>query len=141
MTTDSALVPANDAARLAALSRYQQLSTPGEEMFNNLVGLTAKLLAAPIALVSLVEQDSVFFLGNVGLPGAERVARHQSLCSVAVLDEETTVFENLSERPCALVDASVSRALNLEFYAGHPLRTADGYHIGSVNHRPDPRDD
>lgn len=126
------LIPDDDAQRLEALGRYRQLSTQGEEVFNDLVRLTAKLFGAPIALVSLVEQDAVVFAGNEGLPGAEQVPRGDSLCSVAILQEETTVFENLAEEPCSLINPFVARALNLHFYAGHALRTPDGYAIGSL---------
>ena len=126
------LIPADDQARLQALGRYQHLSNLGEPFFNELVRLTAKLFAAPIALVSLVEERTVLFAGNVGLPGAERVARDISLCSVAILQEETTVFENLTEQPCTLTDPFLLRALHLNFYAGHALRTTDGHAIGSL---------
>ena len=132
MASLSALLPANESARLAALGQYQHLSTLGEPLFDELVGLTARLFAAPVALVSLVEEATVRFVGNVGFPGAEQVARQQSLCSVAILHEETTVFENLVDKPCELVDPFVSRANNLQFYAGHALRTPEGYAIGSL---------
>jgi hypothetical protein len=126
------LIPADDEARWRALGRYQQLSTLGEPLFNELVRLAAKLFAAPIALVSLVEEHSVSFPGNVGLPEAERVARNISMCSVAILQEETTVFADLKAEPCTLTDPFLVRALNLQFYAGHALRTADGFAIGTL---------
>ena len=126
------LIPTNDEARLQALGRYQQLSTLGEPLFNELVRLAAKLFAVPIALVSLVEEHSVSFPANVGLPEAERVARNISMCSVAILQDETTVFANLKEQPCTLTDPFLVRALNLQFYAGHALRTPDGFAIGTL---------
>ncbi|HEX8427030.1 GAF domain-containing protein [Hymenobacter sp.] len=132
MNSFSSLIPFDDALRLEALHQYQHLSTLGEEFFDDLVCLTAKLFGAPIALVSFVEKDTVLFAGNVGLPGAKRVARHESLCSVAILHEETTVFESLADDPCVLVDPGVGQSLNLQFYAGHPLRTAEGHAIGSL---------
>jgi len=132
MASLSALLPANEAARLAALGHYQHLSTLGEPLVEELVALTAKLFAAPVALVSLVEAATVRFVGNIGLPGTEQIDRQQSLCAVAILHEETTVFENLVDEPCDLVDPFVSRANNLLFYAGHALRTPEGYGIGSL---------
>lgn len=126
------LIPDEDDARLQALVRYQQLSAEGEPFFNELVRLTAQLFGVPIALVSLVEQNTVQFPGNVGLPEAGRVARNISLCSVAILQQETTVFENLAEQPCSLTDPYLVRALHLRFYAGHALRTPDGHALGSL---------
>ncbi|UOQ71749.1 GAF domain-containing protein [Hymenobacter cellulosilyticus] len=101
-------------------------------MFDDLAALTAKLFRTPIALVSLVEEDSVWFKANFGLPDAGRVGRTESLCSVAILHNQVTVFENLSTHPCTLVDPSVQQALHMEFYAGHPLQTPEGYNIGSL---------
>ena len=132
METFNTLFPADDQERLQALGRYQQLSPIGEPFFNELVRLTAKLFAVPIALVSMVDEHTVHFPGNVGLPDAGRVARNISLCSVAILQEETTVFNDLVEQPCTLTDPFLVRALHLRFYAGHALRTADGYAIGSL---------
>jgi hypothetical protein len=96
------------------------------------VRITARLFQVPIALMSLVEEDEVLFKGNFGLPGAERVGRHLSLCSTAVLRDETVVFRDLEADPCLLTDPFVARQLNLRFYAGHALKTSDGYNIGTL---------
>ncbi|MFD1466966.1 GAF domain-containing protein [Hymenobacter caeli] len=126
------LIPAYEPHRLEALRRYQVLSVPGQQLFNDLVGIVAKLFGVPIALVSLVEAEEVVFAGNVGLPGLERVARPDSLCSVAILQDGVTVYENLLARPCHLTSPGAAAALNLQFYAGQPLRSADGYPIGTL---------
>ena len=132
MLTPSALIPANDPQRLQALLPYLSLGTEPDAVFDDIVRLTAKLFQVPIALVSLVEEDSVWFKANFGLPGAVRVNRDQSICSVAVLREDTTVYEDLRQQPCHLTDPKVAEALALRFYAGHPLRTQDGHQIGAL---------
>ncbi|MDF7814830.1 GAF domain-containing protein [Hymenobacter sp. YC55] len=132
MSSFSSLIPLNDVARLEALHQYQHLSVFGEELFDDLVHLTAKLFMAPIALVSLVEKDTVQVISFAGIPDSERIGRHESLCSVAILHEGTTVFESLADTPCPLIDPWVIECLNLQFYAGHPLRTPRGYAIGNL---------
>jgi len=131
-TLPASLIPENDAARLLELHRYQVLEATNERIFDELAALTARLFRTPISLISLVDKDEVVFRGNYGLPGAERVARNLSLCSVGVLQNDTVVFENLTEKPCELTDPSVARQLNLQFYAGHPLHSANGYNIGTL---------
>jgi GAF domain-containing protein len=132
MSLPITLVPATDSHRLAALAPYLLLGSAPDAVFDEVVRLTAKLFQVPIALVSLVEEGSVWFKANFGLGDAERVARNESICSVAILQDETTVYHDLSREPCHLTDPSVARAQNLRFYAGHPLRTADGQAIGAL---------
>src|SRR6185436_6974562 len=50
------------------------LDTPPEQAFDRLTGLAARLLGAPVALVTLLGEDRVFFKSAVGLaePWASR---------------------------------------------------------------------
>jgi GAF domain-containing protein len=132
MLLPDSLIPANDALRLQALAPYLTLGSTPDPVFTEMGRLTAQLFAVPIALVSLVEKDSVWFTVNEGLPGHERVARQESMCSVAILQEETTIYEDLRAEPCRLTDPQVAETLHLRFYAGHPLLTAEGHAIGTL---------
>lgn len=132
MPLPDSLIPSHDPQRLAALAPYLLLGNAPDAVFDELVRLTAKLFNVPIALVSFVEEGSVWFKANFGLPGAERVARNESMCSVAILQEETTVYEDLLREPCQLTEPTVVSALQLRFYAGHPLLTKTGQAIGSL---------
>jgi hypothetical protein len=60
-------VPESEATRLAALRRLQVLDTPEEEAFDGIARMAAKLCAAPIAAVSLVDASRVWFKARVGL--------------------------------------------------------------------------
>lgn len=126
------LIPKNDDERLLALAPYRMLGTAPDAIFDEVVRLTAKLFNVPIALVSLVEEGTVWFKANFGLAGAERVARNESVCSVAILQDDTTIYTNLKAAPCHLTEPGVAEALHLRFYAGHPLRTTAGYNIGAL---------
>ena len=131
MGTPSHLLDPNEDQRLAALQAYQVAGDA--PFFDEFVRLTGKLFQVPIALVSLVEADTVWFRGNAGLPEAPaRVPRSGSLCSVAALSDETTMFQDLVDRPCALIDPAAVDALGLRFYAGFPLLTAAGEAVGTL---------
>ncbi|GGG37583.1 GAF domain-containing protein [Hymenobacter glacieicola] len=130
MATPSRLLPDNEPQRLAALQAY--LVSGDAPFFDEFVRLTGKLFQAPIALVSLVEADAVWFRGNAGLDAPERMPRGESLCSAAILSHEATVFEDLSRQPCTLVSPAAVDALGLRFYAGYPLHTSTGHAVGTL---------
>lgn len=127
----TSLLPLPETLRLQALHPYQLFNTMQDETFTELVRLTAKLFNVPIGIVAFVEQEEVRFGLNYGLdPAIDRVNRWETLCSVAMLHEETTVFGNLREQPCDLINPALVQQMNLGFYAGSALRTSDGYSIG-----------
>lgn len=130
--TDISVIPDNDAARITALRRYEILDTPPENAFNNIVNVACRAFNIPIALVSFVDKDRVFFKANKGMAGINNVDREKSICSLAVLNDEVTVFENALKEPCLLSNPLVIGEFGLRFYAGAPLKTHDGYNIGTL---------
>jgi hypothetical protein len=101
--------------------------------FEEFIRVVAKLFSVPIAVISLVEADTVWFKAQIGLPSnTTHVPRPDSLCSVAILQEETTVFEDWQQNLCTLVNTDAMLQLNLQFYAGHPLRNSSGEAIGAL---------
>jgi hypothetical protein len=132
LTEHPELIPLYEPQRLDALSDYQVLSQPGQPLFNDLVHIMAQLFRVPVALVSLVREHDVLFAGSTGLPPeATTVPRSQSICSVAILQDGLTLYRDLLQRPCHLVDSSTVRNLDLNFYAGKSLYSSSGYPIGS----------
>lgn len=126
------IIPADDDERIKALKAYQILNSAPEGFFNNLAHIVAKSFDTPIALISLVDKEEVFFKANVGMEDTTHVPRGVSLCSLAVLDKEPTIFENALEEPCLLANPLVAGSFGLRFYAGAPIITPDGFNIGTV---------
>jgi GAF domain-containing protein len=126
------IIPANETERLKALESFKIVDTAPEGFFNNLASIIARTFDTPIALVSFVKSDEVFFKANVGMEGTTHVPRGISLCSLAILEPEPTIFENAPEEPCLLSNPLVAGEFGLKFYAGAPIITPDGYHIGTV---------
>lgn len=126
------ILPPNEEERLAALHRYALLDSAPETNFDNLAHIIADDFHVPIALISLVDRYQVFFKANVGLKGVKKADREVSLCSIAVLADHPTVFENTLEEPCLMANPLVHGELGVRFYAGAPLITPDGYNIGVV---------
>ncbi|MGZ8545654.1 MAG: GAF domain-containing protein, partial [Flavisolibacter sp.] len=126
------IIPSNENERLAALRSYNLLNSPPEEAFQNLVNLVAEYFNVPIALISLVDEKEVFFKAGVGMDGVRKTSRGVSLCSLAILSDETTVIDNPAGDPCLMTNPLVHGAFGLRFYAAAPLITPNGYRIGAV---------
>lgn len=126
------IIPSDDEQRIDALKRYKIFNTPAEGAFDNVAKLAAQIFKVPISLISLVGADEVFFKANIGMGNARSTARGVSLCSLAVLDPEVTVFENAMDEPCLLANPNVAGEFGLRFYAGAPLITHDGFPIGTL---------
>lgn len=121
----------DEQLRLEALRPYQLFNTMQDETFTELVRLTAKLFNVPVGIIAFVEEETVRFGLNHGLPAdLDRVNRWETLCSVAMLNESVSVYEDLRNRPCDLIDPILVNKLKLGFYAGTTLRTSAGFPIG-----------
>ncbi|MBF9142084.1 GAF domain-containing protein [Hymenobacter properus] len=127
------LIPANDAARLQDLASYQLLDARSEKVLDDVVAATARLFGVSNAMLSIVEKDTVLVKAPYNLPvPIERVPREQSICSSTILQDDTAVFEDLARATIPGVDTSLLLQLGLSFYAGHNLRTPEGYNLGSL---------
>lgn len=58
---DPAFRPANDSPRILALRRFKIFNTPSEEIFSAYMGLAALTFKTPIALMSFVDAEQVFY--------------------------------------------------------------------------------
>ena len=109
---------------------YQKLGNLQDQLLDELVALAANLCRVPIAFISLLEEQTVWFKHTVGWAGAERLPVGYTLCSVALLQQTPTLFLDLKQEPCGQIDSREIEALGLHFYLGVPLRTAQGKSFG-----------
>lgn len=136
------LDPVRDVGRLAALAELNLLDSPPEEPFDRLAELAATILAAPIALVSLVDRDRQFFVSCPGLPEPWRTAREtplsHSFCQHAVRTGEPLIIDDARRDPKFAENSAVDE-LGVIAYAGIPLITSSGFVLGSfcvIDHQP-----
>jgi len=130
--TPEALLPANDADRLAKLRRYEILDTPEEETFDKIAILAAEIFDTSSAYVTFVDKDRVFFKANVSALQGNEVPRAHSFCSLAILHTAPTVIEDTFNHPEFLENPFVTAQGGIRFYAGAPLLTSDGFRLGTV---------
>lgn len=121
----------NEAARLAAVCRYDILDTPPDGAFDNITSLAARVLVVPYAMVSIVDQDRVWFKSRHGLD-LQQVDRSTSLCNAAISKDTPTVIRDTMLDAGALANPLVTGKFGLRFYAAAPLTTTDGHTLGTL---------
>jgi two-component sensor histidine kinase len=121
-----------EAARLAAVRRYAVLDTPPDGAFDRIAGLAARLLETPIAIISIVDEDRIWFKSHEGLDGVAEIPRDPGLCASAILHNGPWILNDASVEPVALANPLVAGEFGLRFYAGIPLRTQDGHGLGTL---------
>lgn len=130
MKTDVVL-PANEPERLEALRRYLILDTPPEGAFDHITAIASELLQVPIAIVSLVDHDRIWFKSHHGLDACQ-TGRDIGLCASAILSPEFYQITDAKVDLRALTNPLVAGEFGLRFYAAAPLRTRDGFNLGTL---------
>lgn len=128
---DSVTVLENERARMEEVARYEILDTPPDGAFDRITALAARLFAVPVAIVSVVDHDRIWFKSHHGLH-IDQVERAPGLCASAVLQDGPWVVEEARKDPRALANPLVASDFGLQFYAGVPLRTKEGHNLGTL---------
>lgn len=116
--------------RIEALKRYEILDTPQDGSFNKLTALAAQIFNVPIAIVSLVDVDRIWFKAHYGI-SIDQIERTPGLCSSAILSDDVYLVEDARNDPRSLTNPLVAGDFGLQFYAATPLKTFDGYNLGT----------
>ncbi|MFN3756346.1 MAG: ATP-binding protein [Flavobacterium sp.] len=117
--------------RVEALRKYDILDTPPDGTYDRIVKLVAKLLNVPIAIVSLVDTDRIWFKSAFGL-NVQQIPREEGLCASAIFSKDFYMVENALKDPRTLKNSLVTSEFGLRFYAAVPLTTSNGYNLGTL---------
>jgi len=121
-----------ESERMAALRRYDILDTPPDGAFDRVAAVAAKLFGVPMATVSIVDTDRVWFKASLGLQGARQTTRHPGLCASVILADKAYVVSDARTDPRTSAHPLVTGELGLQFYAAAPITTASGHRLGTV---------
>jgi GAF domain-containing protein len=121
-----------ESDRIRAVARYDILDTPPDGAFDRVATIAAKLFGVPMATVSIVDRDRVWFKASLGLGGLRQVPRDADLCWSVVLDGKVCQVSDARSDPRTANHPLVTGEPGLQFYAGAPIITADGHRLGTV---------
>jgi sigma-B regulation protein RsbU (phosphoserine phosphatase) len=122
-----------EQARLEAVRRYRLVDQPVEDAYDRIAFVAGAIFDTPIATVSLVEQDRVWLAACQGLSGVREVGKEPGLCASVIAQDDVYVINNAAIDPRTLEHPLVRGELGLRFYAAAPIRSHDGYRLGTVN--------
>ena len=122
----------DEAARVARLHAYRILDTPAERAFDRLTRLVAGCFEMPMASISLIDADRQWLKSHVGMGPACACRREDAFCAHAILHDEVMVVRDATRDPRFADNPFVVGQPAIRFYAGAPLRTEDGFHLGTI---------
>lgn len=124
------MIKESESLRLENLRKYEILDTPPDGNFDEITSLAATIFNVPIVIVSLVDSDRIWFKSAHGLE-VDEITKDPGLCASAILSDDLYVVEEARTDPRTLANPLVVGILGLQFYAAAPLRTKEGYNLGT----------
>lgn len=121
----------NEPDRLHAHQRYAILDTPPDLAFDRITTLAARLLRTPFALVTLVDQHRLWFKSRYSLTVTE-APRKAGFCAQTITGDELLEIRDTHAEPFYATSPLIMGESFIRFYAGVPLRSPDGYAVGST---------
>ncbi|VXB11068.1 Xis DNA binding protein with GAF sensor [Burkholderia sp. 8Y] len=124
-------VAANEAARLRAVERTGLVDSVNDPEFDEVVQLTAETLRVPISLMTLLTPERQWFKARWGL-NAHETPRPWAFCNFTIMQNDVFVVEDASVDPRFDANPLVTDEPRIRFYAGAPLRDAEGNALGAL---------
>lgn len=131
-------IPADEKERLESLKNLDILDTKREERFDRITKVAAFVFDVPISTVTLVDSNREWFKSCQGLKSHEG-DRAISFCGHALLEKDMLLIPDAKLDPRFALNPMVIGEPFIRFYAGIPLKSADGKRVGAFcikDHKP-----
>jgi len=124
--------PANERERQRAVDASAVLRAPPDPVLHHLVTKTARLFDAPMAGLSIIDRDRMWFAARVGID-VPATSRAISFCAHAILhpDKPLVIADALSDENYA-GNPFVQNDPNVRFYVGMAVLGSDGHPLGTL---------
>lgn len=120
-----------EQSRLAALRAYKILDTEPETRFDDLTLLASQICGAPIALISLIDEERQWFKSKVGLEVGQTPREH-AFCAHAILHKDVFIVEDATQDPRFKSNPMVVSEPHIRFYAGTQIYSSDNFPLGTL---------
>lgn len=117
--------------RLLAVKRFRHMNFDLDENLQNLLRLATEIYETPVAFLSLIDEENQWFKAARGFE-VDCMPRRTSFCT-HVIETPSVLIVNDAARDLRFSGNPLVKQLpSVRFYAGAPLTTADGYHVGTL---------
>lgn len=117
--------------RLDALARFDILDSPEEEAFERVARLVCRILDVPMATVAFLDGHRQWFKARQGIDACE-TARGPAICNFTIDRAEPLIITDTLRDGRFSENPFVTGPPHVRFYAGFPLRSAEGQNIGTL---------
>lgn len=121
----------DESVRAEAMAAFDLASLRDTVALRRITDFAATLCDAPIALVSLVEDQRQLFLARTGLDVAE-TPRESSFCQHAMLRDDIMVVPDACQDERFAANPLVTGDPHIRFYAGAPLVVDQTVPLGAL---------
>ncbi|RJS93260.1 GAF domain-containing protein [Salinisphaera sp. Q1T1-3] len=123
----------DEQARLRTLAALHVLHTAPEERFDRITRLACRIFDVPFAFITLVAEHYQWTKSQAGdAVDIDVLPREQSFCAQAMSENDVLVIPDLAGDPRFMDSPLVSGPPYMAFYAGRPLRAANGHALGAL---------
>lgn len=119
-----------ETSRIDVLRQYEILDTPPDFGLDGMTRLAAHVFGVPISLVTFVDSERIWFKSHFGLEEQE-VPLEPGFCASAILTDDLYVVEDASVDVKSMANSLVTGKEGIRFYAGMPLKTKEGFNLGT----------
>jgi diguanylate cyclase (GGDEF)-like protein/PAS domain S-box-containing protein len=117
--------------RLQVLEDFGLFDTAPEKDFDCIVSLASRVLGCPVALLSLIGRDRLYFKARHGTEMKE-AARETSICGHVVACRGPLIVPDASQDARFRKSPLVHAPSGIRFYAGAPLMADSGHVVGTL---------
>ncbi|MGU3389396.1 sensor histidine kinase [Sphingomonas sp. M1A8_2b] len=121
----------DEATRARVIASYDVAGARAKGQLDDIVSFAAELCDAPVALLSLVEEEYQRFLARTGFD-LEQTPRSMSFCAHAMHHHEVMEVPDAQDDVRFADNPLVTGEPHVRFYAGAPLVSSEGVPLGAL---------
>lgn len=93
--------------------------------------LAATICDTPVAAISLLDESRSWLKSKIGIEDQE-VPIQNTVCQFTIVQDDILVIENAAESDLVSNNPYISSENGIRFYAGVPLKSKNGFNIGTI---------